>query len=348
MYSCDTKKAIINLSINQLVLLKNSADSKKAKNAHSDSCLQKEKILLVEGKTDIEFWKRILSDDVFINDVKDYADSVCALLGKSANNKFTVIIICEAINSEPQSIPDSWIVNGVIDRDFDDQTYDIAKNLHVTDTHDLETMLIYSDSGVLQNLSIAKSYGILITNEQANTAKRLSLQMGWVKMACKTLPSKEKQWLLYLPKKQKRNRYRNQEKTDYALLNEHGNFDILQFLRTVNNLQLIEDRKDDEYLRTIMNRLISTSVLKNKITADGKWLDNTFNDDDIEIWKVINGHDFLGFLKSIVHGAERAYRSNYQADNALEFDLIESYDIKKFDTTRLYRSMRDSDFIEHT
>ncbi len=344
MYSSDTQQAVINSTINQLYILKNASDSKSALTEHSINYNQKEKILLVEGKSDISFWERILSNTVFISDVTNYANSVCKLLNKRPNNKITVVEICKAFNSQEkyQSLPqtDTWEIGGVIDRDFDDQTFDNIQSLHVTDTHDLETMLIYSDSNILQRLSIAKSYGIVITREQANTAKRLSLQMGWLRMAVNILPFEEKRWI-YLPK------WHKQGRIDYALIHDNGNLDINQFLHKINDRQLQDDQKSEEQLRILKSHIISTSVLKKHITSDGKWCNISYDAyDALEVWRVINGHDYLGFLKCIVPRAEKAYRSNYRADNALEFDLIKAYDVNKFKSTHLYHSMNQCAFIE--
>ncbi len=351
MYSYDTQKAIVDIAIGQLYILKSASDLRNPHTRQSDKSTIKDKVLLVEGKSDVKFWKRIVSDTLFIDDVKSFADSICALLNKPTNNKRAVIGICEALSvidqsrSDSQSTFEKWEINGVIDRDFDEQTFGAVSSLHVTDTHDLETLLLYTDSELLQRLIDAKSYGILITNEQADSAKRLSLQMGLIRMALRSLPRELKNWF-YLPQRRKQNSYRNQERIDYALLNDHGNFDLMQFLRATNNLQTLQDRKDDQSLKEIERLIIMAPVLKRKIGSDGKWSDSKIYDDELTIWRIINGHDYLRFLRSLVPGAEKAYKSDYQADNALEFDLIQSYDTSRLIKTRLYCSMQQSNLFD--
>ncbi len=315
MYNDDIQESIIKIAIDQLIILKNAADGKKGPIVKSKDCLRKEKVLLVEGKSDTRFWERIFPSDVFINDVKDFTDSICALLNKRANNKTAVLQVCRAINtmgednSPHQSILESWDVNGIIDRDFDDRNNDNIKGIYITDTHDLETMLIYTDSEIFKRLNIAKSYGLIITNEQANAAKHLSLQMGWFRMAWKNLPRNELNWIYC--KNTYNDKYSKRDSIDYGLLiDSDGDFDIMQYLREINKLKYYNDQKDYDYLVSIRDHLTATNILRDKVSKDGKWYKSGLND-DLDIWKTINGHDYLKFLRCIVPGAMKAYKSDY-------------------------------------
>jgi hypothetical protein len=347
--SSHTQEEIVNLVISELCQRKDYARTVNHNACNSENDSKEEKVLFVEGKTDTDFWKRILNDNtIHIHAVNPFVASVCSILNmKNENNKATVIEVCNAINTpEKSSLKrnkyfQTWIINGVIDRDFDDGGYDAVGYIHVTDTHDLETLMIYSDSDIFKRLKTAKEYNITIADEKIELAKRLSLQMGWIRKACNRLQNKEERMWLYLSQRKGK-----QSGLDYGLLNDHGNFDILTYLRQLNSLLQYRDQKNDESLVRIKTHLMSTAILKDKILSDGKWKNDYSKVDEFEKWKVINGHDFSRFLKSIVPRAEKAYGTDRSANNALEIDLIQTYDTSKIYGTNLYCSMQKNNFVK--
>ena len=124
---------------------------------------EKARLLIVEGATDEKFIKKIINPNV-----------ACMIAKKAffkrpsfgiekredaINCKSAIVQLVYGLSRVPQLIScegsGNWVVYGMIDLDYDDEDLDMYRNtnqLFVTDTHDLQTLLLSTDNELLQRL----------------------------------------------------------------------------------------------------------------------------------------------------------------------------------------------------
>ena len=124
---------------------------------------EKARLLIVEGTTDETFVKNVISPDVACM-IARKAFMKRASFGaetreQAINYKAAIVQLVYGLSKMPQIISckgsENWIVYGMIDLDFDDEDSNLYKKtsqLFVTDTHDLETLLLSTDSELLRRV----------------------------------------------------------------------------------------------------------------------------------------------------------------------------------------------------
>lgn len=261
--------------------------------------------LYVEGKTDKVFYERILKDNVTCRSVAEAVESD-GLFRMPGSNRNTIIANAQAAKFES---PPCF---GVVDRD--NSTEIVAKGVFYTDTRDLETLLIYTDDEMYQKIDPT------LTLEEVKSALFMAYQFGYLTDA----------WKLY----------------------KNKGIDIIENVEKcydVNNLINIEDLR--YHLKRINARTLpSTQEMKQFKKNCNKISGVTWNEEVTSIawdsvsgvWDYIKGHDFVYFLVKKNESLSKRIRF---PSNALEYELINKYNVECFKKCSLYYELSKAELI---
>lgn len=272
-----------------------------------DSAKYKEKYYVyVEGKTDKTFYCKILNNDsVLCRSVSEATQSDLCFKDPKSNKKSIVNSLL--LKKSPP-------IFGIVDRDND--TKSSGNGLFYTDTRDLETLLVLSDDKLCEKL------GCQVDSQDVKQALFMAYQWGYLKQAFEL--------------------HKNP--------NEIRKKIILGAESYFNDEHQINVPSIREHLKKIGSEHPSNQELKKFINAD-KNINGTHwkgtialfeANMDSEVWKYINGHDFLYFLKVINIDICNKYG---QMTYGLEYALINNYNIGCFKKTILYSSLFEAGLI---
>ncbi|MBR0191274.1 MAG: hypothetical protein IJQ31_04325 [Thermoguttaceae bacterium] len=305
---------------------------------------QTEKYLLVEGDLDRQFFEKQFAMRVQCVVVSNIIKNRAALSSSSFKSKsqtqnvktniksviYEVIVGLAKFPAAPWIKPsgmEKWPLYGIIDLDFNDEVqYEKFKKLFVTETHDLETMILATDENVLSKVNCD------FTEDQIKKAFFMAYQMAFIR---KNLPDD-------LPH------------TLEKIQNQSGEVDFPSFFDglKMNLSKLITLlAKDSSGInpKTFPN-LLQKKEYKKYFTEEGIW-NQDYDSFDIKViknfWKLINGHDFLQLLKlqnEIAKNIFCALNSNV-LNRAFEAAIIENYNSECFEKTTTYKKMFESGMI---
>lgn len=306
-------------------------------------------VILVEGSTDLKFIERVKSEQLVCIDVGRVMNSNQAFrINQTSNLKFTQSnvnskdVICKVIKGISQwpstflKLPkeiENWNIFGIVDLDFEEscQLNKISK-LFVTDTHDLETLLISTDDALLNRI-----IGEDISIEQLQNSFFVAFQMA-----------KIREFL---------NQFYDSDKFDLSAIScGSKDVDFSSFL-DVNKINI------DELINYIVGhsnvRLKNPEITKIKDKAlkfkyidskTGLWKSeiSNFNISTIkDFWKLINGHDLLQLIQFYCEKAGVMFRNknSYGLNRRFEFEIIEKYNYQNFTKTQLYSSLNSNNLL---
>jgi hypothetical protein len=243
--------------------------------------------LLVEGSTDKTFYER------FTDKLK------CRVA--NANNKANVIQVIDILEK------DCFLgLLGIVDADFDrlEETPDRSPNLILTDTHDLETLIIKSPA--LDKLLSEFGSEDKISNldrELRSILVECSLSIGYLR------------WVSQL---------------DELNLTFEG----IEFKKFINEKTL--KLNELNLIRTVHNKsqcfTIKCDDIQQRINAQKSL--------DIDPWEVCCGHDLVEVLSLGLQKAIGTYNTNEVKPDVLERILRLAYEKEYFLNTQIYSSMR--------
>ena len=305
---------------------------------------EKARLLIVEGATDEKFIKKIINPNV-----------ACMIAKKAffkrpsfgiekredaINCKSAIVQLVYGLSRVPQLIScegsGNWVVYGMIDLDYDDEDLDMYRNtnqLFVTDTHDLETLLLSTDNELLQRLKKCT-----IKEVDIKRAFSASYQIGLVKSLLIDYYSGIN--LSALSSGTVNVSYNE-------FIDDEGMVSINNLVNYVcNNGNEITSKKAE----SIIAKILKDKRIKKKTNGEGKWnwladcFDYVAYDD---FWDVVNGHDILSLLKYYNRGVAKAYSGNILSiDREFEFDLIDNYEYSCLEKTNLYRNMYSNKIVK--
>ncbi|WP_040204041.1 DUF4435 domain-containing protein [Neobacillus jeddahensis] len=246
-------------------------------------------IVLVEGIGDEEFFKKIFS-------LRDCRFIICE--GKE-NVKDTVRIL----NSRSQKG-----MLGIVDMDYDGilGRTPLIDNLFQTDTHDIETMIISSISGLHQFINMYADLdkyekfldrtGMSIENSIFNAAKILGV---------------------------------------VRLISVEDEYDIsfkdIQYDLVLDEYLGIDLYKLCEYLKNRSLKYIDVETLVNKVSDK---IGNKY-----DIYNIACGHDITGIIQYALKNIFGSNKGRMITQSKIEENLRVLYDFEKFDKTNLYSDL---------
>ena len=304
------------------------------------------KTVLVEGFTDEKFYKRVLREDTRCVNAKNIVERdqkgfrTGSGSGKvSINCKDLIVRLMEALAlySENLGFPKNakvWPLFGIVDRDDEeDAEYAMINKLFITDTRDLETLILSTDMKVLTRLEKCH-----LSEEEIREALYVAEQLGAYKKAIKQEGSLSS-WKI------------NAENgtVDYSKFTKDKTVDLQMLLDFINrNNEQGEKPKKAAKLKDIKAAIVKG--MKKQLDKDGNWkktLQEFSPEESKTIWLIVNGHDVLSAVCYIKPEVDTAFSSEQKHKLNREFELaiIGEYDYECLKTTELYRSLSDADLV---
>lgn len=313
------------------------------------------KLLLVEGSTDERFIKKVkrenvdcfvasnvfYSNDCFRKDIqldeesKNEESQQISCKQAVASVVITVYNIPDTFFSFPSEI-NKWDLYGMIDSDFQLPTdYFRTPRLFITDTHDLETLLMSSDKNLLSRLKNCE-----LSSDEIKVAYFLAYQLSIIREEIKVNYKELDTSTISCSSKQ----------VDFERFVEGkviNLFSIVSYMNHAgkNNLSLTRVNK-------ICNKIINGKMGRRRFDSNGKWK-QSYADFDVScydnFWHIVNGHDILQLLRFINTDAYDTFNNDcrYNLNRDFEICLIETYDYSKLAETKLYENMKNHELINN-
>ena len=302
------------------------------------------KLLIVEGETDKIFFEHVKNEtvDCIVAERVFNSDSMFRTVSTGrVNCKDSIVKIIYAITKIPSMIVqypenlDDWDLYGMVDLDDGiDNSVESLPRLLVTDTHDLETLLLSTDPTILSRLE-----GCNISAEDTVKAYFVAYQLGIVR---KLLSG-----------------YYDSKSFDLQKLScgsEQVNFGAFVKEVKINLADLINyvteessEKYSSERIRSILNKTLNGKIGKKYFQTNGLWKQDitAFDFSSIEnFWKIVNGHDILQLLQYYNADVFSAFsRTGKALNRGFEVKLIDTYDYSKFRKTKLYGKMKELGLI---
>ena len=297
------------------------------------------KLLIVEGQTDESFIKNQVRDDVVCL-VANKAFNFRGGLGPQAtvNHKNAIIQVVYGLSVYPAIIKcpkgsENWKVYGMIDMDFDDPG-DNKKTTHlfITDTHDLETLMLSTDDTLLQRIE-----GCVISQDDSNKALFLAYQLGklrtflfdYISVKPISAGSKEVDYSKFI-----QDGYRLSLSALFSYINQEG-----------------EEKLSSAKEKRLIARLLKDKEVKKYTDSSGCWKADLEKFDILatpDFWEVVNGHDILALLRYVNADAALKFRKkpSYTLNRDFEMSLIKAYDMANFKKTRICSDMISEQIVD--
>ena len=291
--------------------------------------------LLVEGETDRAFAGRVVQPGVLCLTVNDTQQAREALVPGSAriSRKLLIQTLLKYLSLSPEffGLPAGsrlWPVYGLIDRDFDeaDPALRISR-LFITDTHDIETLMLSTDEGLLSRVEEPE-----IPGEALRRALYLAGQLAAFRRAVfeeGTLGTRE----LKAP----------DGMIDYAAFTEGDRIVLERLAAYINSLR--KEKLPPGKLRQATGKIAAR--MKKLLDAGGRWkkgFEQFPAEPDEDYWLETGGHDILSAVFYFVPEAARVFRKREDCglNREFEFALIALYDLRAFRATGLHRKMAEA------
>jgi len=240
--------------------------------------------LIAEGDTDARVWKNLMD-----------STKCRVVIAHNKNNAIAALNILEQANVAG--------VVAVVDADFDilEETLPLSPNLLLTDTHDLETMLLKSpalEKVVTEHGSAEKieSFAKDIRQTLLESAKIIGY-LRWASL-----------------------------KFNYCL-----KFEGLAFKDFVDDKTLALNESD--LIKTVKNKSQKPGLDEQEIRANM----DSLKTDTQDMWHVCCGHDMISILSIALCKALGSFSSQKADPNVLESYLRVAYESAHFRETKLYR-----------
>lgn len=299
----------------------------------------RKKIILVEGATDKSFINHIIDVDSrclavveFMRDENVFSTSPRFPVHKYSSKVVITTILTQIslpVISEFPKGAENWPLFGLVDNDFDDSNnYSRITKLFFTDTHDLETLMLSTDSSLLFRLEQCN-----IANDEVIAAFYIAKQLSAFRQAISNNGT------LNITKINSSN-----GTIDFEAFIEENKISLVKILNYINSK--MENPVPKEKIKRIHSAIMAD--MKRLLDKNGFWKKNldSFSIEN-ESWLDINGHDILAALRYKNPSAQKAFSSqgHYTQNRAFEFALSEAYDYNCLKNTKLYHKLHDAGLI---
>lgn len=298
------------------------------------------KLLIVEGSTDKRFLEKIKLDEIKCASIDQLfmPANDSERFGFCESHKEAIFEVVYSLSAIPSllDVPDGlkdWSIYGMVDRDNDiSAAYTRTNTLFVTDTHDLETLILSTDKQVLQRIEC------LITDEQYGQSLFIAYQIGVIRKGIFEVDADSP--ILSAIKAG--------TDCDFSeFCNSDNRIDLKEMIKILCShykLKLNKSKKIDK-------ELLSSKQYKSLFNEEGVWK-QFFSDFDTskipDIWQILNGHDILTALRYLNSEAARKYASNILQsgiNRKFENAIIENYDYSKLKDTEMYTKMIEAGLV---
>ncbi len=331
------------------------ADTLSFRADYARFCGKKRKILIVEGKTDSSFIERLLVKDVICevaSSVLQGTMSMASGWGKRNTEKFNcknaIVEIVESLaNFPPSFIPDcpkdvaNWDVYGMVDSDYQDPNIFMrVKKLFMTDTSDLETLILSTDGDVLTRIE-----KLSLSRDEIQKSFTWAYQYAKVRSAMiEIIPENELSVSSLLS---------SAKEVEYSLfITDEGGINIMDMLKYMCGQGGFSLSK--EKMRKLCSNVITKDkYLKKKVDKNTfAWIWPASLGDASEqgdFWNVVNGHTILNMLKYVSRNVGLYYsnKSGEVLNRQFESELISQYDYAKFYSTSLFQNMLQAKLVNY-
>lgn len=303
------------------------------------------KILLVEGSTDRSFINKIKTDivDCMVADQVFNNNAVFSTTAsKTVNCKNAIATLIFGLTRIPSTFIiypeniDQWDIYGMVDLDCDELNSGIQiPRLFVTDTHDLETLLISTDDDVFYRIDNCE-----VSEQDIKKSFFVAYQLA-----------KSRELL--------GNYHDNQEfnlgaissgshKLDFSLFVQDDKislFDLCKYITENSN-----NKKSSTKLKKLTTNIVNDKSFKKKYNVDGIWKQELSRFDYKTIpdfWISVNGHDILQLIRYYNKEVDAVFDGNdsTKLNRKFETALIEKYDYSKISATQLYANMKAESLV---
>lgn len=304
------------------------------------------KLLVVEGSTDEKFVDRVKCDKVdCISAKKVFKSNNCFRTNPAVstiNYKNAIATLIFGVSHYPSPIvkyPDDvnkWDIYGLVDRDYDEQIGGKpTPRLFVTDTHDLETLLISTDSNVLQNIDTCE-----ISEEDISSALFMAYQLSFVRDLLSAYHDSENFQLSTISCGSRDVSF-GQFFTDSRM----NLYQLVKYIAAQSGNNLTEAK-----VKRIYEGARNSKFGRKRFTTEGIWKQEirAFDVlDEVDFWKKVNGHDILQLLGYLNESVGLAFYQGRRDDinRAFEMSLIDAYDCQNFRKTDLYQKMEEVNLV---
>ena len=299
----------------------------------------KKNVLMVEGKTDEAFVKRIVCPDTRCLPVVELLKARNAFSTSppaKVNHKEIITTILQRISMFPEAFDfpkgaEKWPLYDLVDNDFGTEaSFSRVSKLFFTDTHDIETMMLSTDPELLTRLR-----GCSISLEETNRALYLAMQLSAFRQAIAD----------------------NGTLSQSAISNSDGTIDFSKFseedrISLPKLIDHLNSQTDSPLSREKLKRTREkiAASMKKLLDKDGLWKkpfsSYTVEQDD-PVWMEINGHDVLSAITYVNETAKEVFSNaaGYAKNRDFEFALSESYDYNQLKKTKLHKKLSDNGLI---
>ena len=303
----------------------------------------RKKVLLVEGATDQKFIERVKGVDVRCLSVTDFMRARSAFSTSRSpaqepfNSKVVITTILKHIAFFPEyyDFPkgaEKWPLYGLVDKDFDDSNdYARITKLFFTDTHDIETLMISTDSELLTRLDQCG-----ITADEVKAALYIANQMSAFRQAIKNNGNLSSGLI-----------YSSDGTIAFEEFTDNNMVDLPKLLQYINSKS--ENPLSKEKLKKTRESIIKD--LKKKLDKEGCWkksLDSFAITADSDFWMDVNGHDVLSAICYKNPNVREVFinRGGYSKNRDFEFALSEAYDYECLKKTKLHTKLQAAGLLK--
>lgn len=301
------------------------------------------KLLIVEGITDHTFIKQLLNDCVdciIAANVFNSNNLFRTSLSETINVKDAIVKVIAGITHLTPNIVkydsevDKWDLYGLVDSDCDSSSnIHLSPRLFVTDTYDLETLLLSTDNKLLSKLNECD-----INQNDISHAYFIAYQLSIIR---KVLSAHHNELDVHIISCGSRN-------VDFSCFVHEEKINVPDLIEYIGN-NMAHKISSRRIIRIIHN-VCENKALKKKLDIDGFW-GQTLQDFNKSIpsdyWFLVNGHDILQLILYFSHDAATAFSNTkgYSINRSFEMSLIASYDYTQFSLTKLNEKMRQNGLI---
>ena len=303
------------------------------------------KLLIVEGVTDEAFIKKIKKDTVdciVANNVFNSDTRFRTTPTEPINCKNAIVKVIYGISHFPSpfiAYPDDldkWDLYGLVDLDCDE--IGVAQHtprLFITDTRDLETLILYSDEEVWDKLDKCE-----ISESDIKQSFFVAYQLSEVRALLAEHHDMEKFNLRAVSCGSRRLDF-----DAFVKENKISLMDIIKYIAKESGEALSAEK-----MKRMFAGIVGSKNGKKRFDAEGIWKQDISSFDisrTSDFWTSINGHDVLQLLQYYNSDACRAYNCKSDGLNRkFEFALIAAYDSSCFSKTKLHAKMKASGLVE--
>ena len=311
---------------------------------YDESSGLKKKILLVEGATDKKFIDRIKTRDMRCISVAEFVQARNAFSTRqpsaSVSHKEIIVEILKHLSRYPEMFDfpkgaEMWPLYGMVDNDFDEsQQFAPITKLFFTDTHDLETLLIWSDESLLMRLD-----NCVISKEEINRALYLAGQFSKFRQAVYKVCCGDNDLPISVLNT-------SDGTVNFSAFTENDKISLSRLMDYANQ-NLGSEKLSPARIKKLTDKV--SVELKKYIDRNGVWKKDisSFTAKSDDYWLFVNGHDILSAMRFVSANANTEFcvSGGFVQNRGFEFVLIEKYAIPCFAKTKLYEKLFSAELI---